>query len=371
MSSPAPAEEDDDLPIRAPEHGALMPSELFWRRHHKWLEQRGYVLRPRYHDTWRPSWKATGIQSYRAEDGIAAVVCVVVDARRTSDGSIVALKQVKKHIHPYEADIGLFFSSEPLSSDPRNHCVRILEVLEVPDDSDVTVLVMPYLHAYDCPRFDTFGEVVSFFKQIFEGLQFMHAHHVAHRDCYSRNIMMDANHLFPEGFHPVVTLQKPDISGSSKHSTRTWHPVRYYFVDFGISRRYKPEDLPVLEPQILGADTTVPEFEESDEPVDPFPTDVYYLGNMIREDFIQTRYGFEFIEPLVSDMVQNDPSSRPTMDEVVTRFEAIRKSLSSWKLRSRIAERDEVELLELYRTIIHWKRRIAYVARRVPALPLP
>ena len=38
--------------------------------------------------------------------------------------------------------------------------------------------------------------------------------------------------------------------------------------------------------------------------------------------------GFQFIQPLITDMVQEDPAKRPTMDEVVTRFAEIdRKSV--------------------------------------------
>jgi hypothetical protein len=42
----------------------------------------------------------------------------------------------------------------------------------------------------------------------------------------------------------------------------------------------------VLEPPIHGADRTVPEFQDSHASCDPFATDVYYLGNVFRMDFI-------------------------------------------------------------------------------------
>ena len=65
-------------------------------------------------------------------------------------------------------DIARFLSSEPLTSDPQNHCVPIYDVLLVPDEDDRILLVMPLLREYSSPRFDTFGEAVDFFKQIFE-----------------------------------------------------------------------------------------------------------------------------------------------------------------------------------------------------------
>jgi hypothetical protein len=103
------------------------------------------------------------------------------------------------------------------------------------------------------------------------------------------NIMMDAAPLYPEPYHPSTIDWKRDMSGSAKPLTRTQRPVKYYLVDFGISRRYNAEDGVPLEEQIFGGDKTVPEFQNSSEPCNPFPTDVYYLGNMIRKDFLQVR----------------------------------------------------------------------------------
>jgi hypothetical protein len=91
-----------------------------------------------------------------------------LDATRISDGKFVFLKIISKSVHPYEAEIGLFFSSEAMTSDPRNHCVPIYEVLQVPDDDDKLILVMPLLREFDDPRFDTVGEAVDFFRQVLE-----------------------------------------------------------------------------------------------------------------------------------------------------------------------------------------------------------
>jgi serine/threonine protein kinase len=89
-------------------------------------------------------------------------------------------------------------ASDALASERHNHSVPIYEVLQVPDDQDKIILVMPLLRAFYDPPFDTIGEVVDFFRQVFEaglihiaflcpfdeclqGLQFIHRHHVAHR----------------------------------------------------------------------------------------------------------------------------------------------------------------------------------------------
>ena len=100
---------------------------------------------------------------------------------------------------------------------------------------------------------------------------------------------MDAMPLYPEPYHPINDDARRDFKGRAKPFTRTQVPVKYYFVDFGISRRYRPEDGVPLEEQILGGDKTVPEFQKSMEPCNPFPTDIYYLGNMIRMNFLTVR----------------------------------------------------------------------------------
>ena len=124
-----------------------------------------------------------------------------MDATRLSDGTFVSLKRVNLTERPDEIPLALMLSSEPLASDPRNHCVRVIEILQPPDDDNHKLLVTPFLRAWSNPRLKTHGEAVGFFHQISEvrlllnfkrishdivvqGLQFIHEHHVAHRyDC--------------------------------------------------------------------------------------------------------------------------------------------------------------------------------------------
>lgn len=120
----------------------------------------------------------------------------LLDATRLSDSNYVVLKLVKKSDHPFELEIGRFFSSQPLAGTSGNHCVPIDDVLHVPDDPETAIIVMPLLLDYRQPPFDTIGEAVECFRQLFEvsllrlqlldadflqGLQFMHKHRVAHR----------------------------------------------------------------------------------------------------------------------------------------------------------------------------------------------
>ncbi len=92
----------------------------------------------------------------------------MIDAVRLSDNSLVALKQVKARFNPHEIEVAQFLYNEEHRTDPRNHTVPILDVLPVPDDPEVTVLVMPLLRRCDEPPWRTVGEIVSFLLQIFE-----------------------------------------------------------------------------------------------------------------------------------------------------------------------------------------------------------
>jgi hypothetical protein len=91
-----------------------------------------------------------------------------MDAVRVSDGAFVMVKQMTKSSHPHEVDIGQYLSTGALRADTHNHCVPILEVLEVPDDDTTLLIVMPLLRKFDDPPFGTLGEVVDCVKQAFE-----------------------------------------------------------------------------------------------------------------------------------------------------------------------------------------------------------
>ncbi|KIK41252.1 hypothetical protein CY34DRAFT_806284 [Suillus luteus UH-Slu-Lm8-n1] len=350
--------------------GALSSGETWWSQQYQWLRGQGYLLRPRYSPDWVPSWEGSKRVPSDCEDRQVIRFSRIMDATRLSDGLYVSLKLVEKSEYPHEAEIGLYFMSSKLASDPKNHCVPFLEVLSVPDDNDKQIIVMPLLLNFVKLRFDTFGEVIECLRQLFEGLLFMHNHHVAHRDCMWMNIMMDAKDLYVEPYHPVKPHMKRDFSGLASHYTRTQRPPKYYIIDFGLSRRYDASEENPREYPIFGGDKTVPEFQnDSNVPLNPFPTDVYYLGNVIREQFLNTKTGFEFLKSLVDDMVQNDPSKRPTMEQAVEQFDTIRQSLSTWKLRSRVTARDEGPLEHMYHGAAHWRRRIGFIVKRVSAVP--
>ena len=100
---------------------------------------------------------------------------------------------------------------------------------------------------------------------------------------------MDVSAMFPDGYYPIPreTVMRPDFKKRAKYFTRTERPPKYYLIDFGIARRYNTVDGPPLELPVWGGDKTVPEFHRSNEAMNPFPTDIYYLGNVIKERFLE------------------------------------------------------------------------------------
>ena len=97
----------------------------------------------------------------------------VIDATRILDGEMVMLKRVERVKYKHEVDIMKFFNTEPLKSHPKNHCVPLFEVL-YPMDAKWTVMVMPHMRKFDNPEFETVGELVEFFRQLFEVNSFPH-----------------------------------------------------------------------------------------------------------------------------------------------------------------------------------------------------
>ncbi|KAF8069049.1 hypothetical protein FPV67DRAFT_1561759 [Lyophyllum atratum] len=361
-------------------NGGLSETELFWRNHYNFLKDHGYTLRERYRPDWVASWLRSSAKDWlTCEDGISIEHGQVLDATR-ADGSLVILKQVDLATFPEEIAVGQKFSSEQLASHPKNHCVPILDVVRPPEGSDIAFIVMPLLFSTNFTPFETVGEAVEFFRQVFEGLQFMHENDVAHGDCKYDNIMADTLSLYDSPPHPSHPWMKRDFSGTtSKPISRTRKPVKYHLVDFGLSMIRRPEDAPHREAPPWGGDKTVPEFlVPHPSPCDPFPVDVYCLGNAIRrnfldgwEDLVKRKRGFEFMRELVSDMVNDDPRKRPAMSEVVSRFEIIVKGLSSWKLRSRVIDADEPMSTGFFRSAAHWTRQLGHIARRLPPIPRP
>ncbi|KAJ3512558.1 hypothetical protein NLJ89_g3445 [Agrocybe chaxingu] len=367
----------DRIPF--PDGGLGVPEE-FWRDYYEWFRSHGYELRSRYRPGWVHSWKGTDKYYTLCEDGITPQYGQIIDATHIPTGNIVVIKKIDEKVFLNEEAVMRHLSSGPLALDPRNHCIPLLDVLRLPDPVNRTFLITPHLRPFTSPEFETVGEVVECIRQLFEGLHFLHENKIVHRDVNSNNFMMEGKDICISGSHPQRPKYKPDMSGLATFRTRTECPQKYFFIDFGQTVVYTPEDITYFRSVVWGGDKSVPEFYLGIPFHDPYATDVYCAGNLIRREFteghpdierIRGYNGLDFLKPLVSDMVQDDPSKRPTMKEVVRRFDEVIAGLTPWTLRSRVVPRNIGFFANIFRAVSHWVWRIMFILRKIPAIPRP
>lgn len=108
--------------------------------------------------------------------------------------------------------------------------------------------------------------------------------------------MMDASELYPEGFHPQKRDFNVDFTGSAVQKyTRTQRPPKYYWIDFGLAIRFGEADAFPRFPVLRGNDKSAPEFQDPNymaQQQNPFPTDIYYLGNLAKRYFTAVSFTF-------------------------------------------------------------------------------
>ncbi|KAF8527648.1 hypothetical protein BU17DRAFT_39570, partial [Hysterangium stoloniferum] len=222
----------------------------------------------------------------------------IMAATRISNGAVVQLKKISLSKHGNEFSIATHFSSKLLASEPQNHCIPVVEVIKIPKDESIVVLVFPNFLSLRDAKFETRDDIMEFLGQIFEGIQFLHKNNVAHRWCIPQGSKKCPNCVRREHRLMDICLRK------------------YYLDNFEHSRRY---------------DTANWLFRgyKYHKPCDPFAIDICYIGHMIKMEFIDRKRNVDFMLALVTDMVQENPAARPTIGEVVERFDHMRLNLKS------------------------------------------
>lgn len=95
--------------------------------------------------------------------------------------------------------------------------------------------------------------------------------------------MMDPTSMYPKGFHPIQTDFLMDTRRPAPYVYRlgAFPPVKYYYIDFGLSSRSTPGKPPPLVLGLYGADREVPELSDT-VPYNPFKVDIFMLGNVFK-----------------------------------------------------------------------------------------
>lgn len=110
------------------------------------------------------------------------------------------------------------------------------------------------------------------------------------RDACYFNLMMDPSKVIPKGFR----FSKPHTRDGLKRLVwrERWsvRPIKYYFIDFGLSEQYPFGLKNIRDYGIFGQDRTVPEMSVT-IPYDPFKADVYQLGNVFKR-LIEVSFNF-------------------------------------------------------------------------------
>jgi len=108
--------------------------------------------------------------------------------------------------------------------------------------------------------------------------------------------MLDPSGMYPESFHPVAINRSKDFRKRAKAYSRTRRPPRYILIDFGLSRQC---DGSPLDGPLRHGEKSESEHQDRITTWNPFPTDVYYMGSIVRLQFVQV---------LLSDCIQRSVS---------------------------------------------------------------
>ncbi|KAH9478490.1 hypothetical protein JR316_0008945 [Psilocybe cubensis] len=324
---PQPISQDTDE-----DDSILLPWEVDWVKLQPFLKKNGYKLRPRYHPNWKPPWTRfwnlnKDMSDY--SDWLWTSVPKLIDAVRVRDGAKVVLKRVV--LAEDNVEILQFLNTPKMREDSRNNTVPLLDVLLLPNDSGLetsspsALLVMPMLFPLmsDSLPYRHVKEVLELLEQLIQGIQFLHEHHIAHRDACCGNFLMDPTNVIPSSFHHAANYCQPDGKTRIIYRDRcAVAPVKYYLIDFETARFFAPGTGCV---GYYGQVKYVPEMSGT-IPYDPFKLDVFQLGDVV-DRFVQEYEGLDFLSPLAESMRYFDPELRPTATESLSILRQIIASL--------------------------------------------
>lgn len=178
--------------------------------------------------------------------------------------------------------------------------------------------------------------------------------------------MMDANSMFPDGFHPVKKSFLSDAQTVAPRLPRSSAAVKYYYVDFGISSYFPPGSPQKFVRGTDGRDKEVPELSDTVS-YDPFKVDIFIIGNLFRHEFHEVCFSFDeshvvlmnnctlqkfsnvdFLAPLITAMTQTDPERRPDAEGALQLWRSQCSRVSALHGQWRLIGRDEPSMATLW-----------------------
>ncbi|KAK7031958.1 kinase domain-containing protein, partial [Favolaschia claudopus] len=314
-------------------------SSLLFKHEREWVDMQpfllsvGYKLRPRYDPNWFPSWGNTYVTEEPHEDALSSMRSDVLDAIRIADNQRVVLKRIQTNSR--EIKIIQYLSQ---IQDPRNHTIPLLDVILLPPDNSCSLLVTPYTRRFNHPAFHCRAEYVEAMQQFLEGLQFMHDHGVSHFDIAPQNMMMDESRVVPTGSHFTSPKSHTGYPGIFSWNNRcSVSPVRYYYIDFGLSMYFRKGRDAALTTGTLRTFNTIPELSLT-VPYNPFKVDIFQLG-LTMHKLIDTYPALKPFRPVADRMTSTDPNDRPEPVESLQELNIIANQIPPQKLRAPIVEK--------------------------------
>ncbi|KAJ7767273.1 hypothetical protein B0H16DRAFT_1789366 [Mycena metata] len=296
----------------------LTEEEQLWASFQPFLEEQGYMLRPRY----KPGWiaaciSAKGEDTSRFEDSIP-VWGAVLNAKRMSDGADVVLKIVQTT--SMEVSIATFLTNCPGAE---KHTLPCLDLVPMPGDPHKSFMVSPRMRSCTSlfPSIVTARDFHEFLRQMLEGLVFLHDNNIAHGGIDERHMVLDASRLIPGGFHfanPSTSdgithlLQYTGNQSAPHYKTRTEAgPMKYYFIGFGGSIQFPSRDARELVTGVCRGyrRDLIPETSDT-VPYDPFKVDVWSVADVV-VGTLKCYSGLDYLVPFVRKLRHRDPARRP------------------------------------------------------------
>ncbi|THU90709.1 hypothetical protein K435DRAFT_841348 [Dendrothele bispora CBS 962.96] len=226
---------------------------------------------------------------------------------RVFDGTKIIVKAVS--LRSREFDIISFLSSPSIRSQPMNHCIPVLDLVQVHEDSTALIVMEEWssqLIPDDGPcSLRLFLEAI---RQCIEHAVFMHRHNIAHLDISLHNLVTD-------------------------------YKGHYAYIDFELSQRFE-ETNPQIRERYRG--TEVPPECEKRNCIDPYKIDVWALAILILRACKLTGYCVPELVELVKPMLHENPDNRPSMMLVLRAFDLAVSRISPQRLawRSHLTRHD-------------------------------
>ncbi|KAF9227884.1 kinase-like protein [Gyrodon lividus] len=194
-----------------------------------------------------------------------------------------------------------YISSPHLRRDPMNHCIPIVNMIDVPAD-DICFIVMEEWSSHLLPEIpSTLRELLSAIRHCIEHVVFMHRNRIVHLDISLHNFLSD-------------------------------YQGRYACIDYELSR--KVDDL-IGPGGICPRGTEVPPELERGQASNPYMVDVWALAVLILRACKVAEFYVPELLHLTRPMLHGNPDKRPSAAAVLREFKRVVLSMAEERLGPR------------------------------------